>query len=72
LRRLIDRDCDEVRAGGTDLRIDVAVFRQLAETERSPLAAVKHHHDPARRSQRREAPWRPRRVRELEVGSDAL
>jgi hypothetical protein len=63
----IDRHRHDISAGGPDFAIAVAVVRQLAEAEGSPMAAVEQEYQRASGDERRQALRRSRRVRQLEV-----
>src|SRR5487761_414430 len=57
--RLIDRDCGHVNSGEPDVLVLVAILRQLAETERSPMAAIKNEYARAARGQLGKPPLLP-------------
>jgi hypothetical protein len=48
----IDRDGHYTRAGRADLRVMVAIVRQLAKAERSPMASIEDERDRERLAHR--------------------
>jgi hypothetical protein len=57
----------QVRAHSAQRRIDIAVFRQLAETERSPVSAIKKKNQRPTSGQFRKPPFHPHRIGKLEL-----
>ena len=63
------RDSRYVCAGGLDLRVMVAVVRQLAEAESSPVAAIEEEDQGALGEQCRQVPRDASGIGELEIRS---
>jgi hypothetical protein len=57
--RLVDGDRDQIGARGADLGVMIPIIRQLADTERSPEAAIEEHDEPAASGKGRQARWDP-------------
>src|SRR5512146_67865 len=62
----IDRNSYYARARRTDFRVVLSVIRQLAEAERSPIAAIEEQHQAPVRNHFRQLPWHSCRVWQFE------
>lgn len=67
--RGVHRNGDQLCARRANRRILLAIVRQLAEAERSPVATIKKQHQRTRRAKFRESPRRPGRIRQLKIRS---
>jgi len=61
--RRVHGNGDQLCARRANRRILLAIVRQLAEAERSPVATIKKQHQRTRRAKFRELPRRPGRIR---------
>jgi hypothetical protein len=68
--RLVHRDGNNVGAGGANLIIVVAVFRQLAKAKRSPMPAVEKNHLRPCGDQFLQPVKLPAGIGKLEIGRD--
>jgi hypothetical protein len=66
----VDRNGYQGRAGGTQRRIEVAIFRQLAKAERSPVASIEENDERSGSRKPRQALRSSRGIGKVEIRRD--